>query len=59
MSALKSTFFKKRQDSDNYHVIHESMAARILWVAKENTLTYFAHPLTQQVQSSRKQEQRG
>ena len=51
----KSTLIKKH-NLINYHVVLEAVVAGILRVAKEDTATNLADPLTKLVPYSRKQE---
>ncbi len=51
MSVLES-ILNKKHNSINYHIVREVVAAGILHVAKEDTATNLACPLTKSVPSS-------
>ena len=55
VSFLESTLAKKH-NAINYHIIQESVAAKILRVGKEDTLTNIADVFTKLVPFTRKRE---
>jgi hypothetical protein len=55
-TSIPESTLSKKHNSINYHVIRESVAAGIMRVAKENTLTNLADVLTKLLPFSRKSE---
>ena len=55
-TSVHESTLNKKHNSINYHVIREAVAAGILCVAKEETATNLADPLTKLVPYSRKQD---
>ena len=55
-TSVPESTLNKKHNSINYHIVREGVAAGILRVAKEDTATNLADPLTKLVPYSRKQE---
>ncbi len=55
-TSVPESTLNKKHNSINYHIVREAVAAGILRVAKEDTATNLADPLTKLVPYSRKQE---
>ena len=55
-TSVPESTLSKKHNSINYHIVREAVAAGILRVAKEDTATNLADPLTKLVPYSTKQE---